>query len=244
MSMKTINNLYSNYGAQNINGGATKKAEDKNSKGVDRMDAGSEVKQTKLSKSAQEFLEKLKKKYSKIDFMVADYGSVDEARQILSRGTKEVSVLFSSEELEKMASDEKYEKEYLDRVDGALRMSAQINREFGFESAQSKSGQNGEITKIGISFNGDGTQTYFAELEKTSAKQREHIDSVREKRAEEKKLNDKKNDKGISGENKPVKRVTIQAVSKEELIKKMNDIDWSSVKEDNTIEGAKFDLTV
>ena len=52
--------------------------------------------------------------------MVADFDKGDNAKDILSRGTKEVSVIFSSSELEKMASDEKYEKEYMERVQGAL----------------------------------------------------------------------------------------------------------------------------
>ncbi len=32
----------------------------------------------------------------------------------------------------KMASDEKYAKDYMDRVQGAVRMSEQINQQFGF----------------------------------------------------------------------------------------------------------------
>ena len=41
-----------------------------------------------------------------MDFMVADFDKGDNAKDILSHGTKEVSVIFSSSELEKMASDE------------------------------------------------------------------------------------------------------------------------------------------
>ena len=107
---------------------------------------------SKLSNRAQAFLEKLKKTYSNMDFMVADFDKGDNAKEILSRCTKEISVMFSSEELEKMASDEKYAKEYMDRVQGALRMSEQINQQFGF------------------SFNKDGTMSIFAELEKAMKK--------------------------------------------------------------------------
>lgn len=105
-----------------------------------------------------------------MDFMVADFDKGDEAKEILSRCTKEVSVMFSSEELEKMASDEKYAKEYMDRVQGALRMSEQINKQFGFESAFGNKSDKGEITKIGFSFNKDGTMSIFAELEKAMKK--------------------------------------------------------------------------
>ena len=114
-----------------------------------------------LSKGAQALLEKLRKSYSDMDFMVADFDKGDNAKDILSRGTKEVSVIFSSSELEKMASDEKYEKEYMERVQGALRMSEQINREFGFTSAFGEKSGNSEINKIGISFNSDGTTSFL-----------------------------------------------------------------------------------
>ena len=124
-----------------------------------------------LSKGAQALLEKLRKSYSDMDFMVADFDKGDNAKDILLRGTKEVSVIFSSSELEKMASDEKYEKEYMERVQGALRMSEQINREFGFTSAFGEKSGNSEINKIGISFNSDGTTSFFAELEKSSARE-------------------------------------------------------------------------
>lgn len=141
----------------------------------------------RLSSKAQAMLEKLKKTYSNMDFMVADFSNGADARKILSRGTKEFSVLFSPEELEKMASDEKYEKEYMAKIEGAVRMSEQINKQFGYESGFGKNAENGKITKIGISFNSDGTTTLFAELEKVTDKQAERIEKARAKHAEERK---------------------------------------------------------
>ena len=47
-----------------------------------------------LSAKAQKLLEQLKKTYGNMDFMVADYKDQEDARSILSRGTKEFSVLF------------------------------------------------------------------------------------------------------------------------------------------------------
>ncbi len=49
-----------------------------------------------LSQKAQAFLEKLRNTYSGMDFMVADFDKGDNAKEILSRGTKDVSVIFSS----------------------------------------------------------------------------------------------------------------------------------------------------
>ena len=48
-------------------------------------------------------------------------------------------------------------------------MSDEINAQFGFERVFSKTNGNADIdtkiTKFGISFNSDGTTTFFAELE-------------------------------------------------------------------------------
>lgn len=197
------------------------------------------TKQTELSEAAQNLLEKLRKEYSNMDFMVADFDTAEEAQEALSRGTKEVSVLFSTEELEKMAADENVEKEYMDRVQDALRMSDEINAQFGLESASGENSENGVITRIGISFNKDGTMSYFAELEKTSNQQKERIEKTKEKRAEEKKAAEKK--EKAENSNTPVKRTMVQASSKEELIDKINKIDWSQIKEERILEGGKID---
>lgn len=177
--------------------------------------SGNSISQPKLSDKAQELLEKLKKTYGNMDFMVADKG--DDAKEILSRGTKEFSVLFSAEELEKMASDEKYEKEYMDKVQGAVRMSEKISKQFGFGPTSEK----GEITKIGIAFHEDGSTTYFAGLEKMSENQRARIEKAKEQ---------KKDLKDI-----PIrsKRTQVSASSMDELIKKMNQVDWSKIKEED-----------
>lgn len=199
-----------------------------------------------LSKGAQALLEKLRKSYGDMDFMVADFDRGDNAKDILSRGTKEVSVIFSSSELEKMASDEKYEKEYMERVQGALRMSEQINREFGFTLAFGEKSGSSEINRIGISFNSDGTTSFFAELEKSSARQREHIEKAREeKRAARKEQEKERLENRYLREDTGVKRTTVQADSMEELLEKIRGVDWDSVRAENRPQsGGRFDLTI
>ncbi len=209
----------------------TERAKSKTAKESEKAAQTNNAHQPQISSRAQAFLENLRKTYSDMDFVVADFDKGDNAKEILSRCTKEVSVLFSSEELERMASDEKYAKEYMERVRGALRMSEQINQQFGFESAFGNTSDKGEITKIGISFNKDGSMSIFAELEKTMDKQKEHIEKVREKRAEEKKAA-KKDTNGRNNVSK--KKITIQASSVNDLLKKINEIDWSNVKEDKS----------
>ena len=76
-------------------------------------------------------------------------------------------------------------------IEGALRMTDEINAQFGFERAFGKTNDNADadtkITKFGISFNSDGTTTFFAQLEKSSASQKEYLEKIQEKKAEEKK---------------------------------------------------------
>ena len=76
-------------------------------------------------------------------------------------------------------------------IEGALRMTDEINAQFGFERAFGKTNDNADadtkITKFGISFNSDGTTTFFAQLEKSSASQKEYLEKLQEKKAAEKK---------------------------------------------------------
>lgn len=157
MAMEFSSN-YSSYA-----NAANSKKQTAENKAATQMDS---IGEAGLSHKAQAFLEKLRKTYGDMDFMVADFDKGDDAKEGLSRGTKEVSVVFSSSELEKMASDEKYEQEYMERVQDALRMSEQINRESSFTSAFGENSANGEISNIGISFNSDGAVSFFAELER------------------------------------------------------------------------------
>lgn len=227
--MSKIENSYGvsgYYGSQ----AARKQQKSKNTKKTETSGKTNKASQPKLSKKAQELLEKLRKTYSNMDFMVADYDRGEEAKELLSRGTKEFSVLFSTEELEKMASDEKYEKEYMDRVQGAVRMSEQINKQFGFESSGGKVSDESIITRMGIAFNKDGSVDFFAELEKAGEQQKAMIEKSLEKHAEEKKA--------------AAKRTTVTASSMDELIQKIKEVDWSKIKETEKTEGERFDFSI
>ena len=242
MSMEITNN-YSYY-TSSYNNAVNSKKQATESKSATQTGS---IGEAGLSQKAQALLEKLRKSYGDMDFMVADFDKGDNAKDILSRGTKEVSVIFSSSELEKMASDEKYEKEYMERVQGALRMSEQINREFGFTSAFGKKSDNSEISRIGISFNSNGTTSFFAELEKSSARQREHIEKAREEKRAARKEQEKKErlENRYVREDVCVKRTTVQANSLEELLEKIRGVDWDSIKAENRPQsGGRFDFTI
>ena len=104
----------------------------------------------------------------------------------------------------------------------------------GFERAFGKTKRNRKQcrywyknNKFGISFNSDGTTTFFAQLEKTSASQKEYLEKIQEKKAAEKKEAKKKEQlKQIE-----VKKATVQANSKDELLDKIKNIEWNSIQQ-------------
>ncbi len=238
MSMTGISNSYNNYVTQNTNDTTKKNVAKSNSRQVESKEFNSEIKEPKLSTVAKNVLDEIRKTYGDMDIMVYEDGK--DAKELLSRSTKEFTVMFSAEELEKMASGEKYKKQQINGIQGAVRMSEAINEKYGYERAFGKQNNDVAISKIAISFNEDGSTTMFAELEKMSKQQRDHIEAAREKRAEEKKSVEKK---AAQKEQEPVKRTIVSASSMDELIAKINEVDWNKVKEESNI-GSRFDFSV
>jgi hypothetical protein len=187
-------------------------------------------------------LENLRGSRNDMDFMVADFENGDNAKDILAQSDKEYTVIFSKEEMEKMASDPKYYAEKMHSIEGALRMSDEINAQFGFERTFGKTNGNADadtkITKFGISFNSDGTTTFFAQLEKSSASQKEYLEKIQEKKAEEKKEAKKKE----QSKQIEVRKTTVQENSKEELLDKIKNIDRDSIKPEENKIGGRVDL--
>lgn len=241
MAVNINNTPYSNFAARGVNDRTRQRETGDRARRVAAGEQKTDVNQPKLSKAAQELLEKLKGTYGNMDFMVADYANDEEAQSILSRGTKEFSVLFSTDELEKMAADEDYEKANIDKIQSAVQMSEEINKKYN-EDADEDAGK-GVITKVGISFNQDGSVSYFAELENLSSQQRERIDKMREERAEDKKAAQKEEDEK-RGLRIPVKKTVVKASSQEELLDKLGKVDWSKVHATGKTEGARFDFSI
>lgn len=232
------------YGNQAVNGKANRQTKTNAAERTQSAGYVDQKKEASLSSRAQDVLKRLRNKYGDRDFMVADFNNGEEAKEILSRGTKEFSVLFSSDELEKMASDEDYMQKKIDEMEGAVRMSKDINAKFGHEQAFGLKGTEGvEIAKIGIAFHDDGTTSYFAELEKSSAKQRERIEASREqKRAKEKA---EKELESYAKNSADAKRTTVSANSMEELLEKIKNVDWNAVKAENLPEnGRNYDFSI
>lgn len=213
----------------------------------DNLSGISKANESKLSSKAQEFLKNLRKQYGDYDFFIGN--SADDLKSLAKSGNKEFSVIFSNAELERMANDEKYAREKMQSVETAVRMSKEINQKYGFERAFGKEGATGtKINKIGIVFNEDGTTTFFAELEKSSAKQRERIEKNREEKRTAKKDEKKKAGKEIQHYSKgstDTKRTTVQSNSMEELFEKISAVDWDAIKAKKVAEsGSRYDFSV
>lgn len=173
-----------------------------------------------LSKKAQNLLKELKKKYGNMDFIVANYENEEEAASYLSRGTKEYSVLIDPESLEEMASDTKTKEKYMSLIDEATENLSDVKEQLGEEG--------NDVTRLGVSIGKDGTVSYFAELEKSSAKQRERIEKAQEEKREEKRT-EKRTGKEERNYYNGTKRTRVTASSTDELVEKIEQVDWSKI---------------
>ena len=191
-----------------------------------------------LSKAAQNLLKELKKTYSNMDFIVADFETDEEAASLMSRGTAEYSALFTPEELEKMAADEDVKNKNMKILDGAVSKLDEMKTKLGDKAD--------DVTRIGISFGDDGEVSFFAELEKNSEKQLERIEKQREDKKDAAKDNGKAEAAEYLAHGKPTgKRTTVYASTIEELAEKIANVDWNAVKEERqSTTGQRFDFTV
>ena len=219
MNVSTTTAAYASYQNNYKTGTANKKKETAQTTENTKLKENTteSIAEKNLSKAAQKMLENLRGSRNDMDFMVADFENGDNAKDILAQSDKEYTVIFSKEEMEKMASDPKYYAEKMHSIEGVLRMTDEINAQFGFERAFGKTNDNADadtkITKFGISFNSDGTTTFFAQLEKSSASQKEYLEKIQEKKAEEKKEAKKKE----QSKQIEVRKTTVQASSNDPL---------------------------
>lgn len=203
-----------------------------------KADRAQKMPQTELSNRAQKLLEKLKKKYGNMDFMVADYEDEDEAAAYLSRGTKEFSVLIEPELLEKMAADEKTEKKYTNIIEDSADQLSEMKGELGKDLENVKT--------LGMTVKEDGTTTFFADLEKMGEQQRERIEKSREEKREKKA---EESENGTARTKSPYqgkpKSVRVYADSVTELVDRIKNVDWDRLSaEEEKESGRRFDFSI
>ncbi len=217
---------------------------------------GKTIGDPKLSDKAKDYYEQLKKKYSNMDFILVsrDQKETAKAQAGSYANANKMVVLIDEDKIERMAQDETYRKQY----EGIIANAASGISQLG--SKLSSTGAN--VKGYGMQVNDNGTASYFAVLEKSSAAQRERI----EKKAAEKKAAKKADAKKAEKEKQKERlekshkdktsindddddEVTITASSMEELLQKVQDymqMDRSDnvQSESEKMVGQKFDYSV
>lgn len=179
--------------------------------------------ESKLSAKAQSYLENLRKQYGDYDFFVSD--DLDAAQTTGS--SKEYSVIFTTEELEKMAEDDEYAGKVMGNVGKAVDMLKNIS--------EKDLGEGVQFSQLSVSFDDEGNMKLFAQLEKLSEDQAARLEEAKQKRAEEKKEteNNQPTEKEQSDFTKILfKAADIEADSEEELFTKIFGIDWSKIPDE------------
>ncbi|QFJ54467.1 DUF6033 family protein [Pseudobutyrivibrio xylanivorans] len=238
-----LSSLYNQYDVNRLKKNKTaEKAETSEVKKTETKKA--ESTESKLSDKGKEYLKTLREKYKDYDFIIADTKEDQDA--LAAASDKEISVMISSSELEKMAEDEEYGNERLKQMEDAVEMSKKLMDEL---AEKGDLDDDTGINKITIELADDGSIKLFAELEKSSAKQRERIQANREKQKEEAKAEEKKTkasayEKSYEKNEEYRQRTTVEASSAEELLEKIRGIDWTAVPYDEIKTGEKIDFAV
>ena len=180
----------------------------------------------KLSVKAQSYLENLRKKYGDYNFVVSN--DLDAAQTLNS--DKPYSVIFTNEELEKMAEDDDYAQKIMGKVDDAVGILKGISEE--------DLGEGVNFAQLSISIDEEGNMKFFAQLEKLSEEQAERLEAAKEKRAEERKdaddpLNPNKEEEQSELTKILFKSADVEASSRNELLAKISGIDWSKIAEES-----------
>lgn len=217
-----------------------------------KSDLGKTIGEPKLSEKAAEYYDKLKKKYGQYDFILVSSAEKENARANAGKyanGLKTV-VLIDEEKIERMATDEKFRKQYEAILSGA---SKQINQ---IKATAQNAGTS--LKGIVMQANDDGSMSFFAALKKSSDAQKARIEKKAEqkkaerkaeqkqeqKRAEQKRIEQRKTDRnedveGMQESDEDSEIITIMADSFDSLIKKIEEYGFAERSNNALSEGEK-----
>ena len=251
-------NAKTSANGKNIVNDKKKEADKANSINSAKADKTNNSFHVDLSDKAKSLLEELQQKYGNMDFIVANYDSEEEAQRLLSRGTKEYSVLIDPDTLEAMAADNTVKEKYMGIIEDSANQLKQMMDDLG------EDGQ--EVTRVGVVIHNDGSVSYFAELEQITANQKERIEAAREERKAEEDKNEKRAERQRRDEALQerieerrvglwqrdsrnslmdhAKRTTVKADSIEELMEAIRNVNWDQVKSRPFRQtGGRFDFS-
>jgi len=191
--------------------------------------SGQTIGNPQLSEKASKYYEQLKKKYSNMNFILVSEDQKENAKANAAgyANSNNMVVLIDEDKIERMASDENYRKQYEGIIANAASGISQL--------ASSLSATGTSVKGFGMQVNDNGTASYFAVLEKSSAAQKERIEKkaaekkeakkTAEKKAEKKKneerLEKKRKETGDVDDTDDTETVTVTASSIEELLEKI-----------------------
>ena len=145
--------------------GTTKagQAADSSSVKKTRVTHGKTIGEPKLSESAQKYYEKLKKKYSNLDFILVSSDMKEQAEANAGRyaDKNRTVVLIDEEKIERMAADEDYRKQYEGIINNATKQLSQIKDSLGLNA--------GKVKTYGIKVDDGGNASFFAVIDTPAA---------------------------------------------------------------------------
>ena len=179
------------HGAVNAKAGYEKPKSVDNSK-YKALDSNGVQEGIKLSDSAKNLLEELRKKYGNMNISVAEWSTDEEQDYYAGLTDKEYSALINLELLEKMAADDSVREQYESVLDNAGKASETLKSELGEDADK--------IQSFSITMDADGKVTYAVKLlkdmaEKSKATEKTQKERIEEKRAERKEQEKKQKEK-------------------------------------------------
>ncbi|MBE5900322.1 MAG: hypothetical protein E7280_00260 [Lachnospiraceae bacterium] len=193
----------------------TKTSKTTGAKKTDKVDKELTKTEGNLSDKAKAYLEKLRKTYGDYNFIAAD--GQEEMQEQLGKSDKEFSVIFTSEELEKMADNEAYAKEKTAGMEKAVELSKSIAERLGINRALGQELKGGAtLEHVAISFKEDQSLSIYAQLEQLS----EQKDKIM------------------------ARHTDLTATGLQDLFEKIDQIDWDKLPLEEIQTGDKIDYSV
>ena len=207
--------------------------------------SGRTIGQAKLSENAKKYYEELKAKYKDMDFILVSSDMKEAAKANAGKyaNPNKMVVLIDEEKIERMAQDEQFRKQYESVIASAQKKLPQLQQALG---------NSANIKGFGMQVNNDGRASFFAVMDKSFKSQAERLEKQRAEKKEEKKAAEKKAEKKEWEEkleekrleNKEAKEVIISADSIEDLVKKVEEYNYSYMSANIKTDAEKYLGTV
>lgn len=237
----------SQYQETNQSRNVSKKEETSDKK---KVTSGRTYGDPELSEAGMKYYNSLKQKFGGMNFVLvsSDKKAEADAKKGSFAVAGKMTVLIDEEKIERMATDEKYRKQVEATISNA---SSGVNQ---LQKQLAKS--NTKVNAFGMSIKKDGTAEFFAVMDKSFKSQSERLAKKREeakktKREEAKKAKREEAAERIKerAEEEDEDTVTITASSPEELLRKIQDYQFSlqsdnAVTEEEKQVGQSFDYSV